>query len=74
MKRDGQFPCVAILVESSRSHGRGLLHGIAEYLHPCSPWSTFLDDRSPRDELPASLRTLERRRRDHMHVGKYRHA
>ena len=55
MKRDGQFPCVAILVESSRSHGRGLLHGIAEYLHPCSPWSTFLDDRSPRDELPGWL-------------------
>src|SRR5271166_4639611 len=47
-------PRVALLVESSRSYGRGLLHGIAEYVRLHGPWSIYLDDRGV-DEVPAWL-------------------
>src|SRR5271154_7602778 len=49
-------PRVALLVESSRSYGRGLLHGIAEYLRLHGPWSVFLNDRGLADAPPSWLR------------------
>ena len=36
-------PHVALLIESSRGYGRGLLHGIAEYVRMHGPWSIYLD-------------------------------
>ena len=38
-------PRVALLVESSRAYGRGLLHGIAEYVRLHGPWSIYLAER-----------------------------
>lgn len=49
-------PRVALLVESSRSYGRGLLHGIAEYVRVHGPWSIYLDDRGFGDDPPTWLR------------------
>ena len=34
-------PHVALLIETSRAYGRGLLRGIARYLHEHGPWSIF---------------------------------
>lgn len=42
-------PRVAVLVEASRSYGRALLQGIAEYVRVCGPWSISLDDRGLRE-------------------------
>lgn len=48
---------VALLIESSRSYGRGLLHGLAEYARIHDGWTVTLDDRNLGDQLPAWLRT-----------------
>ena len=37
---------VALLIESSRSYGRGILRGIADYFKVCGPWSIFHEERS----------------------------
>lgn len=47
---------VALLVESSRSYGRGLLRGIAEYARVHDSWSVTLDDRGLWEETPAWFR------------------
>jgi LacI family transcriptional regulator len=49
-------PRVALLVESSRAYGRGLLHGIAEYVRLHGPWSIFLAERGLGDDPPAWLK------------------
>ena len=46
---------VAVLVESSRSYGRGLLHGLAEYARVNDGWSVTLDDRGLGDQVPGWL-------------------
>jgi LacI family transcriptional regulator len=46
---------VALLVESSRAYGRGVLHGIAEYVRHHGPWSIFLAERSLGEAPPAWL-------------------
>jgi LacI family transcriptional regulator len=51
-------PRVALLVESSRSYGRDLLHGIAEYVRLHGPWSIYLDDRGLA-EVPAWLAAFD---------------
>jgi LacI family transcriptional regulator len=33
------LPRVALLIESSRTYGRGVLRGIAKYAHIHGPWS-----------------------------------
>jgi LacI family transcriptional regulator len=43
------------MVESSRAYGRGLLHGIAEYLRLHGPWSIYLAERGLGDAPPAWL-------------------
>ena len=48
-------PRVALLVESSRAYGRGLLHGIAEYIRLHGPWSIYLAERGLGDAPPAWL-------------------
>lgn len=42
-------PRVAVLVEASRSYGRDLLQGIAEYVRVHGSWSISLDDRGLRE-------------------------
>ena len=48
-------PRVALLVESSRAYGRGLLHGIAEYIRLHGPWSIYLAERGLGDDPPGWL-------------------
>ena len=49
-------PRVALLVESSRAYGRGLLHGIAEYVRLHGPWSIYLAERGLGEAPPAWLK------------------
>jgi LacI family transcriptional regulator len=46
---------VALLVESSRAYGRGLLHGIAGYVRLHGPWSIYLAERGLGEDPPAWL-------------------
>ncbi len=48
-------PRVALLIESSRAYGRGLLHGVARYVREHGPWSIFLQERSLGEAGPAWL-------------------
>ncbi len=52
-------PRVALLIESSRAFGRGLLFGIAQYVREHGPWSIFLQERSLGDLSPAWFRNWE---------------
>lgn len=52
-------PRVALLVESGRSYGRGVLHGIAEYVRLHGPWSISLDDRGLIASPPSWLRDFD---------------
>ncbi|PXA04435.1 XylR family transcriptional regulator [Coraliomargarita sinensis] len=45
-------PRVALLIESSRSYGRELLMGIAEYVRIHGPWSIEFEEGNPLDQLP----------------------
>jgi LacI family transcriptional regulator len=45
-------PRVALLVESSRAYGRGILSGIAKYVREHAPWSIFYQELSLCDETP----------------------
>ena len=47
---------VALLIESSRAYGRGLLLGIARYVRENGCWSIFLQERSLGDVSPRWLR------------------
>ena len=48
-------PRVALLIESSRAYGRGLLRGIARYIKIHGPWSVDLQERELGDAVPAWL-------------------
>ena len=52
-------PRVALLIESSRAYGRGLLLGVARYVREHGPWSIFLQERSLGDACPGWLRSWE---------------
>lgn len=45
MKRrvNNPLPHVAVCVDQFRSHGRGVMRGIAEYVETFGPWSLFID-------------------------------
>lgn len=45
-------PRVALLVESSRAYGRGILAGVAKYVREHEPWSIFYQELSLCDETP----------------------
>ena len=46
---------VALLIESSRNYGRGILRGIARYAHVQGPWSCFTQERELHSGLPEWL-------------------
>jgi LacI family transcriptional regulator len=46
---------VALLVESSRNYGRGILRGIAQYAHVNGPWSLYAQERQLHSGIPAWL-------------------
>ncbi|MBY0522125.1 MAG: XylR family transcriptional regulator [Gemmataceae bacterium] len=48
---------VALLIESSREYGRGLLRGICSYVRTHGHWSVYLQSRGPEDPPPPWLRT-----------------
>lgn len=47
---------IALLIESSRTYGRGLLRGIAKYAHLHGHWSCFIEERELHSGVPAWLR------------------
>lgn len=55
-RRRRSRPHVALFVESSIEYGRGVLRGIASYLHEHGPWSIFLEQRELGAALPAWIR------------------
>jgi LacI family transcriptional regulator len=50
-------PKVALLIESSRAYGRGLLRGIAAYTRAHRSWSTFVEPRGLTEPFPRWLKT-----------------
>lgn len=53
----GQAPHVALLIETSKSFGRGLLLGIAKYTQAIEPWSIYFDEFGPHSKLPGWLKS-----------------
>ena len=51
----GRRPTVALLIESSRAYGRGLLRGIARYVRETARWNVLHQERSLSDAAPAWL-------------------
>ena len=49
------LPQIALLIESSRNYGRGVLHGIARYAHAHGPWSFFVQERELHSGIPEWL-------------------
>lgn len=52
-----KLPRVALLIESSRTYGRGILRGIARYAHVHGPWSFFTVERDLHGGVPPMLAT-----------------
>ncbi len=50
-----QVPRVALLIESSRTYGRGILRGIAHFAHVHGPWSFFTIERDLHGGVPPML-------------------
>lgn len=50
---------VALLIESSRAYGRGLLEGIAAYVRDQGNWSVFHQERGKSDDAPAWFDTWQ---------------
>jgi LacI family transcriptional regulator len=57
MKR--RIPHVAVLIETSRGYGRGLLEGVARYNREHGPWSMFFEPHGLNDPPPKWLNTWE---------------
>jgi len=53
---NGRRPRVALLIESSRAYGRGLLLGVAKYVREHGPWSISLQEHSLSDATPGWLK------------------
>ena len=49
-------PHVALLIESSRGYGRGLLRGISDYIRLHGPWSVHMQRHDLYDTVPAWLK------------------
>ncbi|MGD0260194.1 MAG: DNA-binding transcriptional regulator [Verrucomicrobiota bacterium] len=49
------IPKVALLIESSRTYGRGILRGIARYAHVNGPWSIYSQERELHSGIPGWL-------------------
>lgn len=50
-------PHVAVLIETSRSYGRGLLRGVRRYLAEYGPWSVFMELRALDSPPPLWLKS-----------------
>lgn len=48
-------PHVALLIETSKTYGRGLLRGVTRYVRTHRSWSIYIDERGLDDPLPAWL-------------------
>jgi LacI family transcriptional regulator len=48
-------PRIALLIESSRAYGQGLLRGITAYIRDHRPWSIYQQERMMSDDAPAWL-------------------
>lgn len=42
---------IAVLIETSRAYGRGLLRGVTNYVHTSGRWSVYLQERAPSDSI-----------------------
>lgn len=54
-----QRPKVALLIESSRAYGRGLMRGIAAYARTHRPWSIYVEPRGLEQPTPQWIRTWD---------------
>ena len=52
-------PRVALLVESSRAYGRGILSGVAKFVREHDPWSIFFQDLNLCDDTPEWLKNWQ---------------
>jgi LacI family transcriptional regulator len=52
-------PRVALLIESSRAYGRGIMSGVAKYMREHGDWSIFLQEHSLCDNISAWLENWE---------------
>ncbi|MGC9940494.1 MAG: DNA-binding transcriptional regulator [Verrucomicrobiota bacterium] len=52
-------PRVALLVESSRAYGRGILSGVAKFVREHDPWSIFFQDLNLCDDTPDWLQNWQ---------------
>ena len=50
---------VALLVESSRAYGRGILSGVAKFVREHDPWSIFFQDLNLCDDTPGWLKSWQ---------------
>lgn len=50
------IPRVALLIESSRTYGRGILRGIAHYAHVHGSWSIYSQERELQSGIPEWLK------------------
>src|SRR5687768_7548704 len=48
---------VALLIETSNSYARGILHGIEDYIRAHGPWSVYLAEHGRGDRVPSWLAT-----------------
>ncbi|SPE60888.1 Transcriptional regulator [Verrucomicrobia bacterium] len=53
-----KLPKVALLIESSRKFGRGVLSGIAKYVHVHGPWSCYIEERELHGGIPDWLKQV----------------
>jgi LacI family transcriptional regulator len=51
-----RLPRVALLIESSRTYGRGILRGIAQFAHERGSWSFFIEERELHSGIPTWLK------------------
>jgi LacI family transcriptional regulator len=52
-----RLPHIALLIETSREYGRGLLRGVARYHHEHGPWSIYFEPHGLDAQPPAWLKT-----------------
>ena len=55
--RSGRPRRVALLIETSRTYGRGILQGIARYAHTHGPWSFYTTERELHSGVPDWMRS-----------------
>ncbi len=54
-----RLPKIGLLIESSRSYGRGVLQGIAKYAHANGPWSCYVQERELHSTIPHWMRSWD---------------